>query len=315
MTGLPSDEQTPAHDLQSATHNTPSRHPRLLLALGACAGLACAVTGILATASSTTDLSPDVVALINGEPVRRDTYLRAVAALASDRRTPIDEAEQRYVLERLVDEELLVQRALELGLARRDRRVRGELVSAVIQSVTSEAVGQEPSAEDLKQFYLEDRDYFTQPGRLRVQRIVMHAEPGGSAEESRARARRAAERLRMGESFSVVRDDLGDAEVAPLPDGFLPPGKLREYVGPTALRTVMELQPGEVSDPVRSPAGYQVFQLMDREPQRVPPLGEIEAQVRSEFQRRTDDRALRAYLDTLKERAHIRIATSLPSLR
>jgi hypothetical protein len=83
------------------------------------------------------------------------------------------------------------------------------------------------------------------------------------------RARQARSRLHAGEAFDAVRGALGDAEPAPLPDTALPPAKLRDYLGPTALAATLRLAPGEVSEPVRSSDGYQVTQVVAREPGRL----------------------------------------------
>ena len=109
-----------------------------------------------------------------------------------------------------------------------------------------------------------------------------------------------------------MKKELGDPEVAPLPDALLPPAKLREYLGPTAARTVMELDVGAVSDPVRTAAGFRVLEVLEREPTRIPPLAEIEELVRTEVRRRRGDEALRAYLDQLRGRAETRVARNFP---
>jgi len=97
--------------------------PLLLLSAGACAGLALAVAGLVAP-PETPRLPEGAVAAVNGSLVRSADYERALEALAADRRDALGASEKRHVLDRLVDEELLVQRAFELGLARQDRRAR-----------------------------------------------------------------------------------------------------------------------------------------------------------------------------------------------
>jgi parvulin-like peptidyl-prolyl isomerase len=92
----------------------------------------------------------------------------------------------------------------------------------------------------------------------------------------------------------------------------LPAAKLREYLGPTATRTALELEAGAVSEPVRSGAGFHVLQVVAREERHLPPLAEIEEQVRAEWRRRGGDEALRAYLRELRERATLRVAEPLP---
>lgn len=278
---------------------------RLLLACGAAAGLALAAVGLLRP-DGEASMSPDAVATVNGEPIRVADYERAVGAVDADLRAPIDEARKRQVLDRLVDEELLVQRALDLGFARSDRATRSNLVQAVVGAVVSEAESWEPSDTEVGAFYEDNRDYFTTPGRIRLRQILIR-DPQGLA-----RAEDAARRLRAGEPYPDVVKELGDTEIAPVPDTLLPASKLREYLGPTATRTVLELETGAISDPVRSSTGFHVLEVVEREEPLVPPLDEIRDLVRAEARRRHADRALRAYLDELRADADVQVSSRVP---
>jgi parvulin-like peptidyl-prolyl isomerase len=286
--------------------------PLLLLGLGAAVGLALATAGILGSTVGAGVLPDSAVARVNGVPVRADDYERLVAGLESDLRRPASAAEQRRVLDRMIEEELLVQRGLELGLARYDRRVRGDLVSAVIAAVASDAEGEEPSDSELRAFYAEERDFFTQPGRLRVRQIFFRVPTREKETDAAERAAEARERLARGDDFESVRSSLGDSEILAVPGALLPAAKLREYLGPTALRSALALEVGEVGEPVRSGTGLHVIQLVGREPDRTPPYEELAAQVRAEWRRRAGDRALRAYLDDLRARAEVELTATPP---
>jgi parvulin-like peptidyl-prolyl isomerase len=289
--------------------------PLLLLGLGAAIGLALAAAGIVGSAVEVDGLPGEAVARVNGVLVRADDYRRLVSGLESDLRRATDADERRRVLDRMVDEELLVQRGLELGLARYDRRVRADLVSSVIAAVTSDAEEREPSEAELREFYAEQRDFFTQPGRLRVRQIFFRVPMRATETGERAAVERAAaarERLARGEAFETVRRELGDPEILPVPDAPLPAAKLREYLGPTALRAALDLEVGGASAPVRSGTGVHVIELVDREPDRTPPYAELAPQVRSEWRRRSGERALRAYLDDLRRRADVELAAIGP---
>lgn len=288
-----------------------SRRPVWLLALGTALGVTLAASGLL-QASDGTSLPDGAVARVNDAFIWRDDYQRLVAGLESDTREPADEATRRRVLDRMIDEELLVQRGLELGLPNVDRRVRADLTGALIASVARDAESREPDEDELETFYEANEDFFTQPGRLHVRQVFFRVRTQAEAGDALARAREARRRLEAGEPLARVRDELGDAEISPVPDAPLPAAKLREYVGPTVLRTALELREGEHSDPVRSGTGYHVIELVERQPDAVPPLAEIRDQVRAEWLRRAGDRALRDYLDELRERAEVRVAAELP---
>jgi parvulin-like peptidyl-prolyl isomerase len=275
----------------------------VLLAIGAALGLLVAAVGLLEPGSGAGAAVPDdAVAIVNGEVIRRDDYLRLLAGFESDTRNPLDDAGRRHVLDRMIDEELLVQRGLALGLAQMDRRVRADLTSALISSVVSTAEEHEPSEDELREFYAAERDFFTRPGRLRVRQIFFRTSGDGGEPAARARAEQArAAILEQGRPFAEVEAELGDAIISPLPDALLPAAKLREYIGPSALTAATRLEIGELSPPVRSGVGLHLLELVDRTDAVSPPYDEVAAQVRVEWRRRTGDRALRAYLDELRE--------------
>jgi len=284
-----------------------------LLTLGAALGLGSALAGILLPTGSGAGLPSNAVAMVNGAPIRRADYLRLVAALESDMRSPVDDELRRRVLDRMIDEELLVQRALELGLAEIDRRVRSNLTAAIVASVVSDSEAREPDERELREFHQENLDFFTSSGRLRVRQIFFRVPVrGGDLEEVvRARARDARVRLLAGEPFATVRDEVGDAEISPVPDALLPPAKLRDYLGATALRQATELAVGEVGEPVRSGTGIHLLQVIERADATVRPFESIRSQVYNEWRRRQGDLALRDYLDFLRGDGEVVIATPL----
>ena len=93
--------------------------------------------GLIGSRGSAMDLSlaPHGAALyaaeINGIPILYKDYQRALSLFAQDKRDPLSLEDRELVLERLIQEELLVQQAMSSDLMRSDRRLR----SAVLQSM------------------------------------------------------------------------------------------------------------------------------------------------------------------------------------
>lgn len=105
----------------------------------------------------------DVVATVNGHAITRDA-LAAFAAVAEPGigPRPLGDAVERQLLLRMVDEELLLQRAVETGLYRSDLRSREALLSAVIAGLGS---GQaEPDEAELTRYYEQNAAAFSPPG-------------------------------------------------------------------------------------------------------------------------------------------------------
>ena len=289
-----------------------SRRTLALLLAGAAVGVAAAAGGLMSGPGAGARLPKGAVARVNGTLIRGEEYERLVAAATQDRREPLDAAERRHVLDRLIEEELLVQRGLELGLAASDRKVRSDLTASMISSVTEEQDQAQPSEAQLRAFLQDNLDFFAGPGRLRVRQVFVRVPTGDDEAAGLERAREAERRLRAGDVFAAVQAALGDAELPALPDALLPAAKLRDYLGPTALRSALDLDAGAISEPVRSSSGYHVLQVAERQPDQAPPFEEIREQVLVEYRRRAGENALRRYLDDLRRRADVAVAQDLP---
>ncbi len=284
---------------------SPSQRASWFLALGSLAGVTLALAGLVRTDLPRSRLPAGVVARVNGDWIPQQEYERTLEALARDRRAPLAAEDRKLALDRLIDETLLLQRALELDLARTDPRARRALVSAVLESAAAAGDQAEPTETELRRFYEAEKAWFQGQERLRVRQIWIRAESDSENTNAAQRAQRAYERVRAGEEFAAVKRELGDPELPALPDDLLPPTKLADYLGPTPLRTALELPVGAVSAPVRSTRGYHVLQVVERVADPPPPLEEIRPQVLAEFRRRASEQALRTYLDELRARATI----------
>jgi PPIC-type PPIASE domain len=283
---------------------------RWLLLGGAAAGIALAAIGLVRGARLPgAGLAPDAIASVNGVAIRTEAFERLLAALASDKRSPVTAADRARVLERLVQEELLVQRGATIGLVESDPGVRKTLVQAVIDSVVAEAESQEPDPETLRGFYEAHRDYFGAGPRLRVERLTFHpgerGDPGRRAAEARAS-------LAAGEGPESVRARLADDPVLPVPDVLLPAAKLREYLGADAVAALLAASDGAWSEPLETSEGVELVRVAARRGAAPPPLEAVKEQVAAEWRREQGDQALRDYLATLWAEGDVVLAPDAP---
>lgn len=274
---------------------------RILLWLGIVAGVALAAIGLVGGDEELLGLPDDAVARVNGQTLSLETFRRLEGAMVAERRgAALEDAQRERVLERLVDEELLFQRGLELGLARHEPTARRAIVSAVVAAVTADAEAEEPDEETLRRFHSETQDRFLRPGRVAVDAVFVST---GLRPEAQAftRAQDATRRLRAGESVELVASELGDPQAATLPGGLIALETVREYLGPSPAQAVAALEPGATSDPVRGAAGYYVLRLGERAGGEVAPFEEVRDPVRLEWLRAQGERALADVLQDLRE--------------
>lgn len=267
------------------------------LVLGAAVGALLAATGLVERQAA---VPGNVLAEVNGEAIAEVEYLNYLQAMQLDRRRPLDAEQRLQVLDRMIEERLLLQRAEQSGLLRSDTALRKAIVDAMVQSIVASAPPAQPGETELLHFYRENIAYFSSPPLLQVQRMEFRGE--GAAR--RARDARAA--LIDGESFDEVEAALADKPVVAVPGAPIPANRLVQYLGPTPVGQLTELEVGAISGPHAREGGLQLVRLAGRVEGVAPPLQQVRAQVLREYRRRASEAHLREYLDDLRAAADIR---------
>jgi len=285
-----------------------SSRPVLMLAAGAVLGLVLVATDLFRVADNSTETVPEgVVATVNGVGILSAEYGAALDRYALSRGGSLDGRDSTLVLDSMIDEELLVQRARDLRIDRNDRLVRDLMAKTVVEVVAMEAESTDPTTEDIAAFYDKNGALFARATKVRVRGIRIEVNQFRTAQQAAERAAAAAARLKAGEDFNRVNREMGDRPEVPLPDRPLTEAELRQHLGAAAASSALELEPGQVGEPVRSGSGFHVLKMVSRDPPVVPPLYQIEAQVKAEMRRLAHQEAIQEYLADLRSLADIQV--------
>jgi len=227
-----------------------------------------------------------------------ERYEMQLEGLANDKRSPLTKKDKEYVLERMIEEELLIKRAIDLGMLENNPMARGTIVQQMIKNIIAEGSRIEPEEKELIEFFEENIGFFTKANRLRVRQIYFSKVDFG--DKVLEEARNAFTRLLEGETFDQVALS-GSNSALRVPDTLMNLSKVREYIGPSLMREAQLLKPGQFSEPMKVSGGYKIIYLVDREDASKPEYYNIRSSVLSEFSKRRDDQSLRTYLDNLKK--------------
>ena len=227
-----------------------------------------------------------------------ERYEMQLEGLANDKRSPLTKKDKEYVLERMIEEELLIKRAIDLGMLENNPMARGTIVQQMIKNIIAEGSRIEPEEKELIEFFEENIGFFTKANRLRVRQIYFSKVDFG--DKVLEEARNAFTRLLEGETFDQVALS-GSNSALKVPDTLMNLSKVREYIGPSLMREAQLLKPGQFSEPMKVSGGYKIIYLVDREDAPKPEYSNIRSSVLSEFSKRRDDQSLRTYLDNLKK--------------
>ena len=107
----------------------------LLLLLGLIVGAGMAAISIVEESNLT---NYEWAAKIEETTISMEKYLTQLEGLSKDKRSPITEQDKAYVLERMIEEELLIKRAIDLGMIENNPMARGTIVQQMIKTIISE---------------------------------------------------------------------------------------------------------------------------------------------------------------------------------
>ncbi len=240
-----------------------------LLAGGMLVGAALAVFYIARVPDSAVPVS-DVAVWVNDRAISRESYEQALSAVAGDRKDGrLREEDRERVLGRLIDQELLMDRAIELGLHERDPQIRNQLTTAMIDFLVRQAEDDARAAResDLRDFY--------QSESFRFERNPQY---------------------RIGVEGSAI----------PLPGGFLLAKEIEQRLGPTAASKVAELEVGD-SATIAATHGDLTVTLIERRGGGVAPFEEAREAVEAAYLRARGEAAVREFLDAARKRSDIRV--------
>jgi hypothetical protein len=246
----------------------------------------------------------DAIAIVDGAPIPRGVYDTAIAGLAEAKRNPLTEAEKRTALERIIDEELLLRRALDLGLAQSDPPARKALVNAMLQFSIADSAKLEPTDAELRRFYGERPKLIAPQPLLTVKAVSL---PG----EEAARVAQLKSALTAGQAFEAAAA-AARAEPLLLPNGPATPSKIAEYAGATVRDTALAMKAGETLGPVEIARRVVFVHLVDRTDTPPPPLEAVRDVVVEEWRKRKAEEAFEAYLTSLRSRARITVFADAP---
>ena len=240
-----------------------------LLAGGMFLGAAMAVFYIARLPESAAPTS-DAVAWVADRPISKSSYEAALRAVASDRKSgALRDDDRQRVLDRLIDQELLIDRAVELGLHERDPQIRNQLATAMIDFLARRAEDEAAEADEaeLRAFYEAQRFRFERSAQYRV-------EVKGNA--------------------------------VPLPGGFLLLKEIEQRLGPSVARRVASLDVGESLSAGEEGREYTV-RLLERRGGEVAPFEEAREAVVAAYRRDRSEAAVRDFLDEARKRTDIRV--------
>ena len=230
------------------------------------------------------------IAKIDERTISKEKFETYLESIAFSRKTGLIESDPENVLERMIDEELLIQRGIDLGMIENDSEIRGMIIQKMISSIVSETNDLRISQEDLEEFFSKNKDLFIPSPKLRLLKLSFDI-----LKDIANIARDLLINGNLQEAKSLAKN-----EVIRLPNALLPSMKIREYIGPTLTQIALSLEEGEVSELIEQDDKLHILVPLEKIIANAPPLGDVYQQVETEFIRFKGEQMLDEYLEDLR---------------
>lgn len=164
------------------------------------------------------------------------------------------------------------------------------------------------SDEDIQKAYESGLKMYTEPEQLHARHILVKVAenaPADQIETAKKKAAEALKRLKKGEDFAAVAKEISDDAVSREKGGDL--GFFRRGVMvPKFEEAAFALKPGEMTkEPVRTPFGFHVIQVLERKAERVKPLDEVREQIVESLKNRNLFKARRELVERLRKEGKV----------
>ena len=312
--------------------------------LRAVAILALALSALPALAQEEPAALNPAVVTVNGEEVTAfdvSMILRSMSSmLPQGQQRPTQEELADAATRRAVDQLLLAQEARRQGLEPDSERVAKALADAEQQSggreqleatlargdadyedltkllrqmdLVQRLVEQkiqpqiQVTSEDVESFYASNPELFNRPAQVHARHILFTVPEDADAEadaEAKAKAEAALGRARAGEDFAELAKELSEGPSGPRGGdlGFFTQDRMVQPFGEVAF----SLEPGEISDLVKTRFGYHVIKVEETRPAGTVPLDEVRPRVQQALAQQQVAARLEGMVEELRDEAEI----------
>ena len=213
----------------------------------------------------------------------------------------------------MIEEELLVQRGIELDLHKKDIGVRKEMIKQVIDFIIQVEKNQ-VNEEDIRDFYNENIGKYTPTEKIQFQSIYINSLNKESVllgTESDLKTLQPKLLKLYGElkttDFLEIKSKFDENNFFEVPNKLINIKDCNLLFGKSICNQIASLNLDEVSQPIFFDNGYFIFKLVDQIKQEIDEnyYNEIREKVIFDYNNGLDDEKLKNYLKYLKDNSEI----------
>ena len=254
------------------------------------------------------------VAIVNDVDITEDQFLKYAINLGADIEEEEDKEILELILERMIEEELLVQRGLELDLHTKDVQVRRELIQQVINFIIK-IENTEPSDKELETYFLKNIKKYESNKKVKIntiftQSLDQESQFLGTEYDYKTLENKFDQIYNdiKNKSFTEAKINHHQKTFFEIPNDLMNIKDCKQYLGPTICKTISSLEKDQISNPLFYQNGFYIIKLEDSIRPKVDSsfFQDMKDKVLFDYNNEQDDLKLKEYIQYLKNNAEIK---------
>ena len=230
------------------------------------------------------------IARVGEKEISRQRFEEIIKVLDDQSNSELTLEKKNLIRERLIDEELLIQRAIELDLVRNDSLVKGNVIQTMFKYIINSGELAEPSEAELREYFNKEKNYFSSGRRYKLKNYTFRNLSDAEM------ARNLLNKSDLENFLKLVKTE----NAIDLPNVFLTPQKIRDYLGPEVLEELTSLEKGGFSNIFEINEIPSIVICIDVLLDNNAKFEEIIEQIRNKFIRDREDRIVKEYIENLR---------------
>ena len=241
----------------------------------------------------------NAVALVNDMTISEDQYIKYISTLGIDVIDENDEELLEIVLEKMIEEELLLQKGIELELHKFDIQIRKAIIQQVINSVLLQNE-KKVTEKELREYYENNKNKYQLNKLIHLDIIFLNSQ----TEEDINLLLEAISTIGFAESKKQFHQELFFS----IPDRLISIKDCNQLLGKNICKDVFRLNLNNISNPIRYESGFLIIKIRNTNSDIVNNdlFKKLYDKILFDFKNSEDDKYFKDYIQYLKENANIK---------
>jgi len=241
----------------------------------------------------------NAVALVNDMVISEDQYIKYISTLGIDSIDENDEELLEIVLEKMIEEELLLQKGIDLELHKFDIQIRKAIIQQVIDSVLLQN-DEEISEKELKEYYEKNKNKYQLNKLIQLNLIFLNSQKKEDADF-------VLETI-INSGFESAKNQFHQNLFFSIPNRLISQKDCNQLLGVSFCKEIFDLDLNEISKPIKYESGVLIAQIKNT---NINILDEnlfhrLYDKILFDYKNSNDDKYFRDYIKFLKENAKIK---------